>query len=79
MSLFERWKKGETVQVQSTFSGKVFQIRPEQWAGITIGYTILVNGKPVKGYRRKMMGDKDFRQWSNELVDLGENRSPSPR
>ena len=66
----ERWKKGETVRVQALRTGVIFSIRPEQWAGITIGYTILVDNKPMPGYIRKQMSDADFRQWCQELLEL---------
>lgn len=73
--IFERWKKGETVRVQAPRTGIIFSIRPEQWAGITIGYTILVDGRPVPGYIRKMMGDAEFRQWCEDLVEVGDDSS----
>jgi len=69
-SIFQKWKQGEIVQVQSKVTGKVFTIRPERWEGITIGYTILINGKPVPSHHRKMIADADFRQWCAELVEV---------
>lgn len=73
MSMFEKWKNNETIQVLNPNNGLVFSIKPEQWAGITIGYTILVDGKPVPGYRRKMMGDADFRDWTSGLVEVADD------
>jgi len=69
-SIFQKWKQGECVQVRSTISGKIFTIQPERWEGITLGYTILVNGKPVPSHRRKMIADADFRRWSAELEEV---------
>lgn len=68
--MFERWKKGEIIRVQARRTGMIFSIQPEQWAGITIGYTILVDGKPVPGYIRKLMSDAQFQQWCQDLIEL---------
>jgi hypothetical protein len=70
MSIFEKWKRGETVQVQALHSGKIFTIQPERWEGITLGYTVLVNGKPVPEHYRKMVGDAEFRSWCENLVEV---------
>lgn len=70
MSMFEKWKNNETIQVLNPSNGLVFSIKPEQWAGITIGYTVLVDGNPVPDNTRKMMGDADFRDWVSNLVEV---------
>lgn len=70
MTLFEKWKKGITSHVCNPHNDLVFSIRPEQWGGITIGFTILRDGKPVKDHTRKMMSDADFRDWVSNLVEV---------
>ena len=72
MSIFEKWKAGQSVTVRTLplgdmSGGNIFTIQPEQFGGVTIGYTILQSGKPVKSQTRKMMADADFRDWTQTL------------
>jgi hypothetical protein len=70
IGIYEKWKRGEIVQVQAAHSGKIFTIKPERWAGITLGYTVLVNGKSVPQHYRKMVDDAEFRLWCENLVEV---------
>jgi hypothetical protein len=75
MGIFEKWKQGETVRVRSKYSGKIFSIRPERWEGISIGYTILVDGQLVPEHHRKMVDAADFRRWCADLVEVEEEEN----
>lgn len=71
-SIFEKWKRGETVKVKNPRNGLVFSIQPYRWERFTLGYTILIDDKPVKGERNKQMGDADFRDWVSNLIEVVE-------
>lgn len=72
MTIFEKWRMGTDIVVRSRYNGKVFTIRPEKFAGVVVGYTIIQDGKKVKGYKRKQMDNDTFRTWAAELEEVGD-------
>lgn len=55
--IYKRLKAGETIHVQVPDSGKQFSIQPESWEGFVLGYSLVENGKRVKGYSKKVLNE----------------------
>lgn len=67
-SLYERLKRGEAVHVISPIDGQPFTIQPVAWMGV-YAYTVLVDGKPVKGHTGLILDNFTLASWCQGLVE----------
>jgi hypothetical protein len=70
--LYEKLRKGVIIHVETLSSGNRFSIQPEQWEGITMGYSVLVDGQVVPGYKGKMLDCETVKDWCNQLREIEE-------
>src|SRR5260221_11772301 len=67
--LYDRLKRGETVEVRAMLNGREFAIRPEGWEGFILGYTCLVNGQEEPGYKGKLLAKDQLWDWADQLIE----------
>ena len=73
MTLYERLKQGETINVRAKGTGTAFTIQIEQWGGAT-GYTVLTPDlfgelHIVPGYKGLLLDPETVRDWLSQLEE----------
>lgn len=67
--IVERLRRGETVEVQVMANGRCCAIRPEQWEGIVLGFSCLVEGKVEPGYHGLLLDRDQLWDWTEQLIE----------
>jgi hypothetical protein len=64
-NMFARLKSGETIHAKA--DDFLFDVRPERWEGIVLGYTLLVGGQVVPSRKGIMLEKAEVDDWAGLL------------
>lgn len=68
-NMYQRLKSGEEIPVTNPDNGRDFSIRPEYWHGIVLGYSVVVNGRAVRGNKGLMLDREEVEAWAEDLEE----------